>query len=225
MRWPDDYDAPDSVPFGWSGAFWSAIERTDPSRVAALKLSDPPDVPATRGELDEILSHRQASDFQARVPEIEQEAKAAPVSLFTPLGADRNGPNQKTATVLAKVARWAIPYIMHFKGKWLRPRPHHLDPNIELVVHVPGHPAYPSGHSTQAHLIALVGLEICQDRTIGDVLWAAADRVAQNREYAGVHYRSDSACGVELAKQLLPFFIEDHRHEIETARSLEWPKP
>ena len=37
-----------------------------------------------------------------------------------------------------------------------------------------------------------------------DTLMALADRIAQNREIAGVHFPSDSAAGKRLAEMILP---------------------
>ena len=228
VRWPDEYPDPASVRFPeekWDPNFKKAIPEAlkYPDRLTAVDLIDPPDTPTVRGELDAILSHRDASDFADRVPDIRTEDGAPPPSLFRPLRADTDGPNQNTRKLLLAAVTWSVPYIMYFKSVRMRPRPNQLDPTIETVVGVPGHPAYPSGHSTQAHLMALVGYEISRDRKIRATLWAAADRIAENREYAGLHYRSDSLCGTELGRQLLPFFIQDHLPDIVAVRNEEWP--
>lgn len=226
MRWPEDYgDGARLVRFPedrWDPEFKKRIKEALKHRVDAIRLVEPPDVPTTRGELDLIRANLHASDFTARVPEIIQEDQGAPPSLFDPLRAGEDGPNKLTRKAVGMAVKWAVPYVMHFKSTWMRPRPNYLDSGIQKIVEVPGHPAYPSGHSTQAHLVALVGYEVCGDGIIGAKLWAAADKIAQNREYAGLHYRSDSACGVELARQLLPYFIEDHGKDIEAARAAEW---
>jgi hypothetical protein len=60
----------------------------------------------------------------------------------------------------------------------------------------PGHPAYPSGHSTQVHTVAFL-LASCRPDWVGTVLQVAA-RVALNRELAGLHFPSDSASGRRL---------------------------
>lgn len=206
----------------WDPKFLNRIPEAKPGRVAAIRLSPPPDVMTTRGELDIILANRDVSDFPARVPEIKLEDQNPPPSLFVPLDADTGGANTKTAVALRLAVSWSVPYIMALKQRFMRARPNFLDPRIQTVVPVPGHPAYPSGHSTQSHLMALIGFEISRDREIRGNLWMAADRIAQNREYAGLHYRSDSACGAELARQLLPFFLEDHRGDVADAMT-EWP--
>ena len=40
-------------------------------------------------------------------------------------------------------------------------------------------------------------------KELGDVLDALADRIARNREIAGLHYGSDSRAGADLAGQIL----------------------
>ena len=47
------------------------------------------------------------------------------------------------------------PVIMHLKKRFDRVRPRALDRRIRPSIDPPGHPAYPSGHATQAYYIAL----------------------------------------------------------------------
>lgn len=90
--------------------------------------------------------------------------------------------------------------IMYQKLIFDRVRPSFLDDQISLAIPVPNHPAYPSGHATQAYFFAhLLGAEnpqrYCQYLT-------DAARIARNREIAGVHYSSDSDAGRLLAELL-----------------------
>ena len=81
----------------------------------------------------------------------------------------------------------------------------------------PGHAAFPSGHATQARLIAR-----CLERVMpvniipvnGGVqqpqdgpLRRMADRIARNREVLGLHCPSDSVAGQTLADQTFPLMI------------------
>jgi hypothetical protein len=95
---------------------------------------------------------------------------------------------------------------MHFKGLYQRRRPAQLAPGLMPPIPVPGHPAYPSGHSTQAHLMALCvkhALPTGNVRSsLGEVIDELADRIARNREIAGVHFESDSKGGENLAQSL-----------------------
>jgi hypothetical protein len=104
--------------------------------------------------------------------------------------------------------------VMYFKSKDAgagsdpasrpRPRPSQLCPALAPPIAVPGHASWPSGHSTQAHLMALCIKDVLpQDKTGLNVdLLALARRIARNREIAGLHYPSDSAAGCELAAKL-----------------------
>lgn len=104
--------------------------------------------------------------------------------------------------------------VMHWKAHYKRPRATQLCPALLPPIPVPGHASYPSGHSTQAHLVALCmqdvlrGLPVAQRNAMqpmGNGLWVLAGRIARNREIAGMHYPSDTAAGVMLAERTLPY--------------------
>jgi hypothetical protein len=80
---------------------------------------------------------------------------------------------------------------------------------------VPGHASYPSGHSTESHLIAhLLNRVIGEEHPARRFLCPLADRIALNREVVGLHYRSDSEAGVRLAdkiKNILDNIADDEK--------------
>ena len=92
--------------------------------------------------------------------------------------------------------------VMHYKARYNRPRP---SPRLMPLIEVPGHASFPSGHSTQAHLVARLLEEVMPFEIVrpnGDApgpLQCLADRIARNREVIGLHYPSDSVAGKELA--------------------------
>jgi hypothetical protein len=95
--------------------------------------------------------------------------------------------------------------VMHFKDRFARARPSQIDPRIEPLIDVPGHPSFPSGHSTQNFLIAhLLSEVIGDDAELIARVFAIARRVAENREWAGVHYHSDTEAGESLARDIFP---------------------
>lgn len=101
---------------------------------------------------------------------------------------------------------------MHFKSKHLRERPSMLAPSLLPPTQVPGHPAYPSGHATQAHLIAKcfqLLLPISHRPVKERTLIGLALRIARNREIAGLHYPSDTQAGIDLANQTFVKMEED----------------
>ena len=87
---------------------------------------------------------------------------------------------------------------MHFKHKYMRPRPSQISPRIFPIIVVPGHPSYPSGHATEGMLLSLCLSELVP--AAKRPLLALAERVAINRERAGVHYPSDTQAGFKLAQ-------------------------
>jgi UDP-N-acetylmuramoylalanine-D-glutamate ligase len=77
---------------------------------------------------------------------------------------------------------------------------------------VPGHASFPSGHSTQTHLMVLCMNDVLTGATqpaanvtaMVDDFATLAHRIARNREIAGLHYPSDSKAGKDLAAAILP---------------------
>lgn len=105
---------------------------------------------------------------------------------------------------LLRIANFVAGYCaMFYKGLYERPRPSMVCPALLPPIDVPGHASFPSGHSTQSHLVAFCMADILAGKNlyspIVDVLTALADRISRNREIAGVHYPSDTKAGVDLA--------------------------
>jgi hypothetical protein len=69
------------------------------------------------------------------------------------------------------------------------------------TIYTPGHAAYPSGHATQVHLIANLMDMIAPE--LATASRRLANRIAKNREVAGMHYPSDSAAGKWCADQIM----------------------
>jgi hypothetical protein len=104
---------------------------------------------------------------------------------------------------------------MYYKKVFKRPRPSQRLPHLMPPIDPPGHAAFPSGHATQAWLIAEVlkkVIPICpaevpdpanppqtQPAPEEHPLNFVAQRIARNREVLGLHYPSDSAAGRRLA--------------------------
>jgi hypothetical protein len=94
---------------------------------------------------------------------------------------------------------------MHFKGLHQRRRPSQRAPALSPPIEMPGHASYPSGHATQARLMARcveAALPPGPDHIraqLGEVLDTLAARIARNREIAGLHFPSDTFAGSKLA--------------------------
>src|SRR5262249_38708157 len=101
---------------------------------------------------------------------------------------------------------------LYFKDKYKVPRPSQICPALLPPISVPGHSSWPSGHSTQAHLMKNCMLRIFDataltppDKAVLTAdLTVLADSIARNREIAGLHYQKDSEGGAKLADLLNP---------------------
>lgn len=123
---------------------------------------------------------------------------------------------------------------MHWKKHYSIARPSQIYPALMPPVPVPGHPSYPSGHATQAHLMALSVEALLKDAADGGqqpetVATRLARRIARNREIAGLHYGSDSFAGEQLATKLWAFINSngavkaDLIANVQTKALGEWP--
>lgn len=125
------------------------------------------------------------------------------ISYFLNMMTARPGAYPYTTKVLSVASLIGTFVAMYFKNLYNRPRPSQLCPALLPPIEIPGHASFPSGHSTQAHLMALCMNDVFnglpqQTRMIDD-LWTLADCIARNREIAGLHYPSNSAAGIAIA--------------------------
>jgi membrane-associated phospholipid phosphatase len=85
----------------------------------------------------------------------------------------------------------------------------------------PPHASYPSNHSFQSYSVAFVFSRILPEHPGITELFLSARRIAENREWAGVHYPSDSKAGHDLARMFLPV-LETVCAEQMLAAQAEW---
>lgn len=114
-----------------------------------------------------------------------------------------------TASLVTYTLAVTEPVILEMKRQFDRVRPSYLDPTLSTAIAVPAHPAYPSGHATQAYLLA----QLFSDLNPHDqeAYYRSALRIAHHREIAGLHYPSDSQAGRILAAQLYELLLADEQ--------------
>ena len=127
---------------------------------------------------------------------------------------------------------------MHFKNdpggsKPPRARPSQVCPALMPPVPVPGHPSFPSGHATQAMLMALCAEAALAKSTViiptplqdawRPLLQTLAGRIARNREIAGLHFESDTNGGLELAAEAFKKLSAGAKFKkVQDDASMEW---
>ena len=103
----------------------------------------------------------------------------------------------------------------------MRPRPSQLEPRLRPMIDVPRHASYPSGHSLQYNLVAKALASVVRSHEIGYQLFQIADRIAVNREWAGLHYASDTEAGKMIAFAIFPQ-VQEAFAETFAAAADEW---
>ena len=102
---------------------------------------------------------------------------------------------------LRDIVQQAIPTIRHFKNKFNRSRPFELDGNLDVLGSKTNKTrSYPSGHSTQAMIIALYVAQKFPEHKDG--LMEAAKEVGMGRVKAGFHFLSDHVAGQMLGTKM-----------------------
>ena len=221
--------------YWWEPGFWAKLRQAERKRaIINVVAPDPAFTELSRvrldparvvAELEALHRHTENPEYQARLAEAAIEANENPVAMNRVLFIG-GGPNTLTNELFTALWTWPTDVVLHFKHKYKRPRPFQLDPTLRLGLDCPGHPAFPSGHSTQYHLAAEVLADVFQERTdLAAAFRTMADRVAVNREFAGLHYPSDTEGGKVLARLLKPFFIVEHLALINRVRQEEWSLP
>jgi acid phosphatase (class A) len=177
-------------------------------KVISLPLPPGNSSEQTKEELKTSLSYKELRT-EEKMKEINREANFETIlfdgKLLIDYFDDRKFP--RTAALLKNSFDNLTSITFQIKQKFNRVRPSFLEPDIDPVLEIPSHPAYPSGHSTQMHFLAYVFGELAPEKR--PVFMAEADRIAKNREIAGLHYPSDSAAGKSLAEQYFKFLLKN----------------
>lgn len=102
---------------------------------------------------------------------------------------------------LRDIVQQAVPTIRYFKNKFNRKRPFEIDGNLDVLGSKTNKTrSYPSGHSTQAMIVALyVARKFPEHR---DGLMEAAKEIGMGRVKAGFHFLSDHVAGQMLGTKM-----------------------
>ena len=105
-----------------------------------------------------------------------------------------------------RLANWVE---MRFKHSLACRRPVEYSGQIQPIILTPGHSSLPSGHATEAFLVAYLLRQLIPniDFNWSEQLMRQANRIAVNRTVAGVHFPIDSAAGQTLGLTLGEYFV------------------
>jgi len=187
-----------------------------------LPIGSPPGPEQTIMELNELHNKQSllVSDHSRQKEIIKQATNQDMSDVFVPLGLDVNQ-GSATEKLIYTVLRLAQHIGFHYKTVFDRARPNQVDPSLRPFIPNPPHPAYPSNHAFQMFSIAEVMTRILPGSPQSAELYRVAQRVGENREYAGLHYKSDTEAGQRLASYCSPFLIAVCAEKIDYALE-EW---
>ena len=136
-----------------------------------------------------------------------------PIAFWSSVANLNPGRNRFTFELLDVALRLASHVEQRFKHALAAPRPLEYSPQIQPMILTPGHGSLPSGHATEAHMIAAILWTLRNVNTAHDKSWRIqlfrqAARIAINRTIAGVHFPMDSAAGQLLGFTLAEYFLQ-----------------
>ena len=171
-----------------------------------LDILLPPGPDVTRLETSVLLS-LQARDRERsrRKEDFEREARLDVSDFTKPLGIDGIVGFEQTERLFLSILT-ACEYVgLIYKAKFNRTRPNEIEPRLRLMLPNPANQAYPSNHSFQCHSIAFAFNAILPEHCATEELSRIALKVAENREWAGLQYPSDTNGGRALAQRFQPY--------------------
>jgi len=177
----------------------------------------------TTEELRELFRLKD-DERPAHIGEIRQEQQTAVIIGYW-YDLLKIGPisHPQTTELLHATIHLAGSVATYFKARFNRVRPWALAPDLSPPIPLPGLPAYPSGHSAQAYLMALALADLVPDKQRDDIM-GRARTVAINRERAGLNYPSDTKAGEALAVGVFEILreCEGFRTTFQEAKETEW---
>jgi PAP2 superfamily len=160
----------------------------------------------------QLVQLHQLSCFRARrAAEILPQVYPADAWWASMLGL-RPDRYRATLEFLDVALNFTVTVVFRFKQMFGCPRPFEYSAAIQPLVTTPGHDSWPSGHATESFLQARILATLSQKSFEGDasaetLLLQNAERIARNREIAGVHFPADSVAGCILGDTLARFII------------------
>lgn len=172
----------------------------EPEALTLLAPPPLPDSPEQAADLAEVeaVSHSAPSNDVA----IAFTEKKFSMFTFAPAIGDLVEPGKfpKTEAFMANVQRDAAIVTDGAKLYWHRPRPYVADPTL-LVGKAEKSFSYPSGHSTESMVLALVLADLFPDKK--DAILAKARSIGWHRVEIARHYPTDIYAGRVLAQAII----------------------
>jgi hypothetical protein len=195
-------------------AAWAKDETKNPhwlseQQVAAIVAEIPPPPPAG-SDAEKADLQEEVEAEKTRTPERIAEAKLDAnysVTLFTDMVGPKLTPQHDPVTFhfFDELNKQIGEVVGAAKDHFKRPRPYLGHPDLIHPLFSANGYSYPSGHATHSYAFAVILGQIFPDRAAA--FMARADKIAESRVDAGVHYKTDikegKTVGYEIARELL----------------------
>lgn len=188
-----------------------------------LDIGPPPGFDHTYTEIKALhAKQRRLRCDDLRQVEVRRQMTANdPVDMLRPLGIEELSGFSATRDLITTVLQITERVGYYYKIKFARPRPSMVDPTLRTFIPNPPHPSYPSNHAFQSFSVAHMLTRTIPELTATTDLFHVALRIGENREYAGLHYRSDTEAGERLAAAFAPYLFYTCRYKMRAAQR-EW---
>lgn len=183
--------------------------------VVALLAPPPlPDSPEQAADLQEVRAVSRAASSNDVAVAFSQ--KKFSIFTFTPEIGDFFQPGKfpKTEAFFHNVQTDAENVTDHAKGFWKRPRPYVVDPSL-AIGKLETSFSYPSGHSTESMVLALVLADLFPDKH--DAIIAEARSIGWHRVEIARHYPTDIYAGRVLAQAIVREMKRNPRYQRDFA--------
>lgn len=182
-----------------------------------------------KAQLDDVQTL--SAERRERAAEILTQVGPADAVWASAVGI-RPGLHRWTGELLSVALDAALFVIFGLKQAFVCPRPIDFSGQIGPLILTPGHDTWPSGHSTESHLVARVLGELieshgatAQSKAAFRRLFDSARRIATNREVAGLHFPADSAAGCVLGDALGAYVVALARGDAEGPMQRQFDGP
>lgn len=189
-----------------------------------LPVPLPPSLPELRAQAVELLRKQALLSMPAyagRRDEILTEAELELSRYLRPYGIETHGGYDATIGLMLTVMALTDEIGLYYKALWNVPRPNQVEPRLRNFIAAPAHASYPSNHAFQSFALAFVMSRALPEHPGSGQLFVSARRIAENREWAGVHYACDTEAGHTLARMILPV-LENVLEKNMLAAQAEW---
>jgi hypothetical protein len=172
-----------------------------------LPVPLPPSPEQLRIEAVELLRKQvllQTTDQSRRIDEIFREADIELSGYLRPLGIESSGGYEATESLFYLILALTDELGLRYNARYNVLRPNQVEPRLRPILANPAHQSYPSNHAFQSFSIAFLFSRMLPEHPGSSELFNSARRIAENREWAGLHYASDTEAGYQLARMIAP---------------------